>query len=56
MVGDAPADIHAAQSNGFRIVSVATGMSAREELAALHPDLLLNDLSHPSDRKLLIGE
>jgi phosphoglycolate phosphatase-like HAD superfamily hydrolase len=56
MVGDAPSDVRAAQANGFRVVSVATGLTPRDELAALNPDLLLNDLSAPADRGFLIGD
>jgi phosphoglycolate phosphatase-like HAD superfamily hydrolase len=56
MTGDAPSDVAAAKSNGFRSVSVATGISPRETLAALQPDLLLNDLSRPEDRRALIGD
>ncbi len=54
--GDAPSDVEAARSNGFRSVAVATGITPREELAALRPDLLLNDLSRPEDRRALIGD
>ena len=52
--GDAPSDVLAAQANGFRSVAVATGLTAREALAALHPDLLLTDFSDPWDRARLI--
>jgi phosphoglycolate phosphatase-like HAD superfamily hydrolase len=54
LTGDAPSDVHAAKSNGFRSVAVATGMTSREELARLQPDLLLNGLSEPDDRRRLI--
>jgi phosphoglycolate phosphatase-like HAD superfamily hydrolase len=56
MTGDAPSDVAAAKSNGFRSVAVATGLTPRETLAALQPDLLLNDLSRPEDRHALIGD
>jgi phosphoglycolate phosphatase-like HAD superfamily hydrolase len=56
MVGDAPSDVRAAQANGFRMVAVATGLTPREELAALGPDLILNDFSTAAARRLLIGE
>lgn len=44
LVGDAPADVIAAKSNGIRAVAVATGITPKQELAALQPDLLLDDL------------
>ena len=50
LIGDAPSDIIAARANGARSVAVHTGISTREELAELEPDLLLEDL-----RALRIG-
>ena len=50
LIGDAPSDIIAARENGVRSIAVHTGISTREELAALSPDLLLEDL-----RALKIG-
>jgi phosphoglycolate phosphatase-like HAD superfamily hydrolase len=44
LIGDAPSDIIAARANGARAIAVHTGISTREELAALEPDLLLEDL------------
>jgi phosphoglycolate phosphatase len=44
LIGDAPNDIIAARANGARSVAVHTGISTREELAELQPDLLLEDL------------
>jgi phosphoglycolate phosphatase len=44
LVGDAPSDIVAARANGIQSIAVHTGISTREELAALKPDLLLEDL------------
>jgi phosphoglycolate phosphatase len=44
LIGDAPSDILAARANGARAIAVHTGISTREELAALKPDLLLEDL------------
>ncbi len=44
MVGDAPADVRAAQANGVRALAVATGVTGWDELAALGPDLLVKDL------------
>ncbi|HMD71086.1 MAG TPA: HAD family hydrolase [Bryobacteraceae bacterium] len=44
LVGDAPADVLAAQANGIRSIAVATGLTAEEELRKLQPDFLLKDL------------
>jgi len=44
LVGDAPSDIEAARANGFTSISVNTGISTREELAACKPDYLLPSL------------
>jgi phosphoglycolate phosphatase len=44
LVGDAPSDIIAAHENNARAIAVHTGISTREELAVLKPDLLLEDL------------
>ena len=44
LIGDAPSDIIAARANGARAIAVHTGISTREELAALEPDILLEDL------------
>jgi phosphoglycolate phosphatase-like HAD superfamily hydrolase len=44
LVGDHPNDVEAAKLNGIQSVAVATGLCAREELAACEPDLLLPDL------------
>ena len=44
LVGDAPSDIEAARANAFTSGSVHTGVSGREELAALEPDYLLRNL------------
>ncbi len=44
LIGDAPADILAAQANGIASIAVCTGISTREELAACRPDALLADL------------
>jgi phosphoglycolate phosphatase len=54
-VGDAPSDVEAARSNGFRMVAVATGITPSEELARLGADVVLTDLSRPQDRLRLIG-
>jgi len=50
LIGDAPSDILAARANGIQSIAVHTGISTREELAALQPDVLLEDL-----RGLAIG-
>ena len=44
LIGDAPADILAAQANGIRAIAVATGLTAAEELRTHQPDILLKDL------------
>jgi phosphoglycolate phosphatase-like HAD superfamily hydrolase len=44
LIGDAPSDILAAQANGIRAISVATGVSSREVLAGYKPDILIDDL------------
>lgn len=54
-VGDAPSDVEAARANGFRMVAVATGLTAASELERLGADLVLTDLSKADDRAKLIG-
>ena len=44
LIGDAPSDIIAARANRVRSIAVHTGISTREELAEMKPDLLLEDL------------
>jgi phosphoglycolate phosphatase-like HAD superfamily hydrolase len=44
LIGDAPADILAAQANGIRSIAVATGLTPAQELLSHHPDTLLKDL------------
>jgi phosphoglycolate phosphatase len=44
LIGDAPSDIQAARENGIRSISVATGISSREELAVCEPDELIESL------------
>ncbi|MDQ6677932.1 MAG: HAD hydrolase-like protein, partial [Acidobacteriota bacterium] len=44
LVGDAPSDIEAARANGIISVSVHTGVSTRDDLAALKPDYLIPSL------------
>jgi len=45
VIGDAPADLRAARAVGARCVLVATGPVPADELAALHPDVLLDSLA-----------
>ncbi len=45
VVGDTPEDIRAARAAGARVLAVATGGYAPEELSAHQPDGLLDDLS-----------
>jgi len=45
LVGDHQNDIGAARANNVRSLAVATGVSSRQELQALEPDLLLDDLT-----------
>lgn len=45
LVGDHQNDVAAAKANGFRSVAVATGMSSMDELLAVAPDLVLQDLT-----------
>jgi phosphoglycolate phosphatase len=44
LIGDAPSDILAAKANRIRSISVATGISTRDELAEHRPDILIDDL------------
>jgi phosphoglycolate phosphatase-like HAD superfamily hydrolase len=44
LIGDAPADIVAAQANHIRAIAVATGLTTGEELRQHQPDVLLKDL------------
>lgn len=45
IIGDTPADIACAQAVGARSVAVCTGFASRDELVAMQPDLLLDDLT-----------
>jgi phosphoglycolate phosphatase len=45
IVGDTPLDIDCARACGARVVAVATGHHAAEELSACAPDLLYSDLA-----------
>jgi phosphoglycolate phosphatase-like HAD superfamily hydrolase len=45
VIGDTPHDITCAQHAGLKVLSVATGLFTMQDLAALAPDFLLEDLS-----------
>jgi phosphoglycolate phosphatase len=45
VVGDTPADVLAAQSNGLAVIAVATGVHSFEELKSYAPDLCLQSLA-----------
>jgi phosphoglycolate phosphatase len=55
VVGDAEADIRCARAGGARAVAVASGWTAREQLAALNPDVLLDSLALPASLDALLG-
>jgi phosphoglycolate phosphatase len=38
VIGDTPADIHAAKTSGLRVIAVATGIYSFQDLRALEPD------------------
>lgn len=44
LIGDAPADIQAAEANGINSIAVATGVVSRADLHKHWPDALLEDL------------
>lgn len=48
MIGDTVHDIDCARANGCRCLAVVTGVGSAAELAALEPDLLVDDLSDTS--------
>ena len=51
VVGDTPADVHAAQANGLDVVAVATGTYTAEQLAQTNPTFCIhsfNDLLPPA--------
>jgi phosphoglycolate phosphatase-like HAD superfamily hydrolase len=45
VIGDTPLDVRCARAIGARVLAVATGWHALDELVAAEPDLLLTDLS-----------
>lgn len=53
LIGDAPADILAAQANHARAIAVCTGVVPAEELRAYSPDVLLEDLCALTPEMLL---
>ena len=55
VVGDAEPDIRCARAGGAYAVSVASGKTAREALAALQPDVLLDSLASPLTLPALLG-
>jgi phosphoglycolate phosphatase len=55
VVGDAEPDIRCARAGGAYAVSVASGKTAREALAALQPDVLLDSLASPLALPALLG-
>jgi phosphoglycolate phosphatase len=55
VVGDAEADIRCARAGGANAVAVASGITPRERLAALAPDVLLDSLASPLALSALIG-
>jgi phosphoglycolate phosphatase len=53
LIGDAPADVLAAQACGIRSVAVATGLVAPDELARYHPSRVIDDLRSLTPEMLL---
>jgi phosphoglycolate phosphatase len=49
VIGDTPLDVRCARAIGARVAAVATGWHAADELARSEPDLLLGDLSDPTE-------
>jgi phosphoglycolate phosphatase len=49
VIGDTPLDVQCARAIGARVLAVATGYHTCEQLAESKPDLLLRDLSDPTD-------
>lgn len=50
VIGDTPRDIACARAGNALAVAVATGNFTHEELAAHHPDLLLDDLTDAAEQ------
>ncbi len=55
LVGDTPRDVEAARANGVAAVAVSTGLCGIEELAAVGPDILVEDLRAISAARLISG-
>ncbi|MBI4905921.1 MAG: HAD family hydrolase [Acidobacteria bacterium] len=53
LIGDHPNDVNAAKLNGIRSIAVATGLSPYEELSAMNPDILLDNLCNLRLEQLL---
>lgn len=45
VIGDTPADIHAARANDLKVIAVSTGIYSYETLVAERPDLLVHSLT-----------
>jgi len=45
VIGDTPRDIACARAFGARVIAVATGAASHDQLAAAHPDLLIEDFT-----------
>jgi phosphoglycolate phosphatase-like HAD superfamily hydrolase len=57
LIGDTPHDLDAARAHGMRSVLVSTGRYSAEELAAVGPDVLLDDLSDGEQAlRAILGE
>jgi phosphoglycolate phosphatase-like HAD superfamily hydrolase len=48
VIGDTPLDVQCARAIGARVVAVATGWHAWDELHASRPDLLMKDFTDPA--------
>ena len=56
VIGDTPHDIVAAHDTGVSAIGIATGSSSVEELAALNPRAVLEDLTGVETlRRLVLG-
>jgi phosphoglycolate phosphatase len=55
VVGDAQADIRCARAGGAWSVAVASSKTSKAELAALHPDVLLDSLASPEALTALVS-
>jgi phosphoglycolate phosphatase-like HAD superfamily hydrolase len=55
VVGDAQADIRCARAGGAWSVAVASSKTPKPELAALHPDVLLDSLASPEALTALVA-